>query len=50
MPIINVQMWAGRSDEVNEQFMKALTDATVEVLNIEAETVTVLINEIEKEH
>ncbi len=30
MPIVNIQLWAGRSEEVKEQLIEALTDATVQ--------------------
>lgn len=48
MPIINVQIWPGRSNEVKEKLIKGLTDITVQVMNVPPEAVSVIINEVEK--
>lgn len=50
MPIINVQMWAGRTDDAKERLIKGITDATASALEIDAEAVTVILTEVEKKH
>ncbi len=50
MPIVNIQLWAGRSEEVKEQLIEALTDATVQTLGVPAEAVSVIITEVDKKN
>ena len=50
MPIIQISMIAGRTPEKKEQLIKKVTDAIVEVLQIPAERVRIILNEVPKEN
>jgi 4-oxalocrotonate tautomerase len=50
MPIVQINMIAGRTPEKKEQLMKKVTDAIVEVLQIPADRVRVILNEFPKEN
>ena len=45
MPIINVQMIAGRSQEKKQELVAVLTSETARILDVEPDWVTVVINE-----
>ncbi len=49
MPIVNVQMFPGRTIEQKRKVAKAITDAMVEHLKIDASAVTVLFQEVPRE-
>ncbi len=48
MPIINVQMFEGRTPEQKRAFVKALTDASVETLGCSPDAVDVILTEVKK--
>ncbi len=48
MPIINVQMFEGRTPEQKRAFVKVLTDASVETLGCSADAVDVILTEVKK--
>ena len=50
MPIIQVNLMEGRSDEQKEALIAALTDATVQSLGAPRDSVRVLLNEMPKSH
>jgi 4-oxalocrotonate tautomerase len=50
MPIIQVNLMEGRSDEQKEALIAALTDATVQSLGAPRDSVRVLLNEMPKTH
>jgi 4-oxalocrotonate tautomerase len=50
MPIVQISMIAGRTPEKKEQLMKKVTDAIVEVLQIQADQVHIVINDVPKEN
>jgi 4-oxalocrotonate tautomerase len=50
MPIVQIDMIAGRTPEKKEQLIKKVTDAIVEVLQIPADRVRVVIHDIPKEN
>lgn len=50
MPIIQVNMMEGRSDEQKENLIAALTEAAVKALDAPQESVRVMINEMPKQH
>ncbi|NUU04053.1 4-oxalocrotonate tautomerase [Herbaspirillum robiniae] len=50
MPIIQVNMMEGRSDEQKERLIAALTEAVVSSLGAPQESVRVLLNEMPKAH
>lgn len=50
MPIIIANILVGRSDAKKRAFVRALTNATVEALGAPAESVRVIINEMDAGH
>lgn len=50
MPLIEVSMVEGRSDEVKEQLIARLTEAAVETTGAPLETVRVIIREVPGRH
>jgi len=50
MPIVQISMIAGRTPEKKEQLIKKVTDAIAEVLQIPADRVHIIINDVPKEN
>jgi len=50
MPIVQISMIAGRTPEKKEQLIKKVTDAIVEALQIPADKVRIILNEVPKEN
>lgn len=50
MPIVTVQMFKGRSLEVKRELVKRVTEAVTETTGLKPETVTVVIEELDKEN
>ena len=50
MPIVHVEIWSGRNEELKKNLAKALTDAMVENVGCPEQAVTVIFNEIPKEN
>ena len=50
MPIIQVNMLEGRTTAQKRSLAKGLTDAAVEALGVNPQSVRVLIHELEPEH
>ena len=50
MPVINLQMYEGRSTDQKREFARKVTDLAVDVLNCPPEAVTVVIDEYKKEN
>lgn len=50
MPIVQISMIQGRTPEKKEQLIKKVTDAIVEALQIPAEKVRIILNEVPKEN
>ncbi|MBU0589812.1 MAG: 4-oxalocrotonate tautomerase [Gammaproteobacteria bacterium] len=48
MPTIRVEMFEGRTDEQKKDFVKAITEATVQTLGSSPEAVDVLLFEIKR--
>ena len=48
MPLITVQLFEGRTVEQKRAYAKALTDATVEVLNCTPEAVDIIFRDVSK--
>ena len=48
MPTIRVEMFEGRTPEQKQEFVKALTEATVKTLGTSPEAVDVVLIEIKK--
>jgi 4-oxalocrotonate tautomerase len=50
MPIVQISMIAGRTPEKKEQLIKKVTDAIVEVLQIPAGRVQIIIHDVPNEN
>jgi 4-oxalocrotonate tautomerase len=50
MPIIHVEMVAGRPPEARQALAAALTEATVAALGVKPEAVRVVLHEVAPEH
>jgi len=50
MPIVQISMIAGRTPEKKEKLIKKVTDAIMEALEIPAEKVRIILNEVPKEN
>lgn len=50
MPIITVTMLEGRTDEQKKALVEKVTDAVIETTGAEAEKVSIIIEEMKKEH
>ncbi|KMY21057.1 2-hydroxymuconate tautomerase [Bacillus pumilus] len=50
MPIVTVQMLEGRTDEQKRALVEKVTDAVVETTGAGVEKVSVIIEEMKKEH
>ena len=50
MPIIQVNMMEGRSDEQKESLISELTQACVRALDAPQQSVRIMINEMPKQH
>jgi len=50
MPIINIDLWAGRSPEVKEKLIQQVTKSVIETVGCPPETVIVVIRDIPKEN
>ena len=50
MPIVQISMIAGRTPEKKELLIKKVTDAIVEALQIPADKVRIILNEVPKEN
>ncbi len=50
MPIVQVEMIEGRTEEQKRTLAKKITDAVVESVNCKPEVVKVIIREMKKEH
>ncbi len=50
MPILNVQMVAGRSQEKKQELVAVLTQETARILEVEPDWVTVVINEYTRDN
>jgi 4-oxalocrotonate tautomerase len=50
MPIVQVNMMEGRSDEQKEALIQAITEACYQAVGAPRETVRVLLNEMPKQH
>lgn len=48
MPIVQVNMMAGRTDQQKEAMIRKVTDAVMDAVSAPEQNVTVLINEIPK--
>ncbi len=47
MPVVRVEMWKGRSEEVKEKLIKGITKVFTEI-GVSPEWVTIIINDVPK--
>ena len=50
MPIVKIDLWSGRTEELKENLIKKVTDVVVEVCKCPKEAITIVINDIPKEN
>jgi len=50
MPIVKIDLWSGRTEELKENLIKKVTDVVVEVCKCPKEAVTIVIDDIPKEN
>lgn len=50
MPIVQISMIQGRTSEKKEQLIRKVTDAIIEVLQVPADRVRIILNEVPKEN
>jgi 4-oxalocrotonate tautomerase len=50
MPIVRIEIWAGRNQEAKKNLAKAITDVMVENVGCPTQAVTILFDEIPKEN
>ncbi len=50
MPILDIGLIAGRSNEQKEDLIKKVTEAYVSALNVKPETVRIVINDIDAQN
>ncbi len=50
MPILRVEMWAGAGKEAKAKIAKGLTDVMVDSLNCPVQAVTIIFNDVPKDH
>ncbi len=48
MPLVRIDMWAGRSPEVKQALIRNVTKAVVEAVSCPVEAVEVIIHEVDK--
>lgn len=49
MPVINVKMVAGRSQETKQELVAALTRETARILEVDPEWVTIIVDEYHRD-
>jgi 4-oxalocrotonate tautomerase len=49
MPVIHVEMWAGRSYAQKQELARAITDAVVKVTNTTPEATIIIFSDVPKE-
>lgn len=50
MPIVTIKMLEGRTDEQKKALVEKVTEAVVETVNAKREAVTIVIEEMSKNH
>ena len=50
MPVVTIKMIEGRTDEQKHNLVEKVTDAISETVNAPKENVTIIIEEMKKEH
>lgn len=50
MPVINLQMMSGRSQDAKREIVRALTDALCKSAEVTPEMVSIVVTEVEPHH
>lgn len=50
MPIVRVEMWAGRTHAQKQELAKEITDAMVRIAKTSADATIVIFDDVEKEN
>ncbi|RIJ69676.1 2-hydroxymuconate tautomerase [Rummeliibacillus sp. POC4] len=50
MPVVTIKMIEGRTDEQKHNLVEKVTDAISETVNAPKENITIIIEEMKKEH
>ena len=50
MPLVEISLWPGRTDEVKERIIAEVTDAIVRASGAPPESVTIILREVPKSH
>ena len=50
MPIIRVEMWAGRTQEQKAELAKAITEAVVTIAHTSPESTIVIFDDVQREN
>jgi 4-oxalocrotonate tautomerase len=50
MPLVEISLWPGRTDEAKERMIEEVTEAIVRTSGAPPEAVTVILHEIPKAH
>ncbi len=50
MPMVRIEMWEGRSDEVKEELIRNVSKVVAETVGAPIEHVQVVIQEVPKKH
>jgi len=50
MPIVRVEMWAGRTEAQKRELARVITDAMVNIAHTTAEATIIVFEDIEKEN
>ena len=50
MPIIRVEMWAGRTQEQKAELAQAITDAVVNIARTSPESTIVIFDDVQREN
>ncbi|MCX7748781.1 MAG: 2-hydroxymuconate tautomerase family protein [Clostridia bacterium] len=50
MPIINIELWSGRTHEQKKELAKAFTESMVNILKVKPESVQIIFKETDKKN
>ena len=50
MPVVKIDMWEGRDRETKRKLIQAVTKAVSETLNVSAEHIHIILNEVPKDN
>lgn len=48
MPLIQIQLFEGRSDEVKREYAQAITEAAVKIMGCSADSVDIIYQDVKK--